>query len=104
MRGTAAAVTRRRSHERALHTMLVKKYGFDELYQRLFASGSRGLGKLFWKAGDQTIIDGLVVNGSARSVGWLSSLVRWIQTGRLYSYAFSMIIGLIALLGVVVWR
>ncbi|MEM9531241.1 MAG: NADH-quinone oxidoreductase subunit L [Pseudomonadota bacterium] len=87
-----------------LVSVLEKKYGFDELYQKLFASGSRGLGSVFWRGGDQTIIDGLIVNGSARTVGWLSGVVRKIQTGRLYAYAFAMILGLIGLLGFVVYR
>ena len=50
------------------------------------------------------LIDGLIVNGSARTVGWLSGVVRKIQTGRLYGYAFAMILGLIGLLGFVVYR
>ncbi|MEM7707445.1 MAG: NADH-quinone oxidoreductase subunit L [Pseudomonadota bacterium] len=87
-----------------LRVVLEKKYGFDELYQFLFAGGSRGMGKLFWRGGDQTVIDGLLVNGSARTVGWLAGIVRKIQTGRLYGYAFAMIIGLIGLLGLMVYR
>ncbi len=87
-----------------IKTLLEKKYGFDEIYQWLFAGGSQLLGKTFWKGGDQTLIDGLMVNGSARAIGWLSGVVRKIQTGRLYGYAFAMIIGLIGLLGLVVLR
>ncbi len=87
-----------------IRVVLEKKYGFDELYQWLFAGGSQLLGRSFWKGGDQTLIDGLLVNGSARSVGWLSSVVRKIQTGRLYGYAFAMIVGLIGLLGLMVLR
>ncbi|MDJ0655422.1 MAG: NADH-quinone oxidoreductase subunit L [Xanthomonadales bacterium] len=87
-----------------LHTLLDRKYWFDEIYQALFAGGSRLLGKGLWKGGDEALIDGLVVNGSARTVGWLSGVVRWLQTGRLYTYAFAMIIGLIAMLGAfVLW-
>lgn len=82
----------------AVHGVLERKYGFDELYQTLFARGSRGLGSVFWKFGDQKVIDGLVVNGSAQSVGFFAGLVRRIQSGYLYHYAFAMILGLIALL------
>ena len=82
-----------------LYRALVNKYWFDELYQKVFAQGGRALGGLLWKFGDEATIDGVIVNGSARSVGWLSSVVRKLQSGHLYDYAFAMIVGLIALLG-----
>jgi NADH-quinone oxidoreductase subunit L len=62
-----------------------------------------GLGKALWKFGDTGLIDGLLVNGSARFVGYVSSVVRNIQSGYLYWYAFSMIIGLAALLAWSIW-
>ena len=80
------------------HFILDKKYGFDEFNQAVFAGGSKLLGKLLWNAGDKALIDGLAVNGSAQSVGWLAGVVRVIQTGRLYDYAFVIIIGLLGLL------
>jgi len=85
-----------------LYTLLDKKYFFDELYQTVFAGGSRLVGRILWKVGDQTLIDGLVVNGSARSVGFLAGIVRHIQTGYLYHYAFAMILGLLLLLALFV--
>jgi NADH-quinone oxidoreductase subunit L len=81
-----------------LYDLLDKKYYMDELYQFLFAGGSKGLGKILWKGGDQVLIDGMVVNGSAQTVGWLASVIRRIQTGYLYDYAIAMILGLLALL------
>ena len=85
-----------------LHALLDKKYFFDELYQTVFAGGSRLLGKILWKAGDQVLIDGLIVNGSAKSVGYIAGVVRRIQTGYLYHYAFAMILGLLLLLALFV--
>ena len=64
----------------------------------MIAAGSRLLGRSFWRFGDQMLIDGAVVNGSARTVGLIGTLVRHAQTGLLYHYAFAMIIGLSALL------
>jgi len=87
-----------------IHRLLDKKYWFDELYQNVFAAGGRRLGNLLWKAGDQAVIDGAAVNGSAKIVSWLSGLVRKVQTGYLYHYAFAMILGLIALLGAVAFK
>ena len=81
-----------------IYNMLDKKYWIDELYVKVFSDGSRALGKGFWKAGDVTIIDGLIINGSAKMVGWFASVVRHVQTGMLYHYAFAMILGLVGLL------
>jgi NADH-quinone oxidoreductase subunit L len=82
-----------------LHTILVAKYGFDTFNQTVIAGGTRALGGLLWRVGDQRVIDGWLVNGSARSVGLLSGVVRRLQSGYLYQYAFAMIVGLVALLG-----
>jgi NADH-quinone oxidoreductase subunit L len=83
---------------RIVYDVLVRKYGFDELYQFLFAGGAREVGGLFWRLGDKTLIDGLMVNGTARAIGWFSSVARWVQSGFLYDYAFAMIIGLLVLM------
>jgi len=76
-----------------VYALVERKYGFDELYAWLFAGGARALGRGFWKGGDQALIDGVMVNGSARLVGWFSSVVRLFQTGYVYQYAFTMLIG-----------
>ncbi|GJL81907.1 MAG: NADH dehydrogenase subunit L [marine bacterium B5-7] len=86
-----------------IYNMLVKKYGIDELYQAVFAKGSLLLGRAFWKIGDIAIIDGLFVNGSARLVGWCSSIARTVQTGFVYHYAFAMIVGLLSLMSWYLW-
>ena len=85
-----------------LHKILLEKYGFDRFNDWFFAGGSRGVGRLLWKVGDEALIDGLLVNGSARAIGWWAGVVRMVQTGKLYDYAFAMIIGLLVLLGVFV--
>ena len=81
-----------------LRRVLDNKYYFDWVNENVFAAGSRALGRLFWKAGDQALIDGALVNGSANLVGSLAGAVRRVQTGYLYSYAFWMMIGLAGLL------
>lgn len=85
-----------------VHKILVNKYFADKFNEVVFAGGSVGIGNALWKFGDMKIIDGLLVNGSARTVGYFSSVIRHIQTGYLYHYAFAMIIGLIVLLGLFV--
>ncbi|HJW80969.1 MAG TPA: proton-conducting transporter membrane subunit, partial [Acidiferrobacterales bacterium] len=87
-----------RDHVKPLYNLLVRKYGFDEFNQKVFAGGARGLGGLLWRIGDVKIIDGLAVNGTARAIGWLSSVVRHVQSGYIYHYAFAMIIGLFLLM------
>src|SRR5712692_4106898 len=79
-----------------LYAIVARKYGFDELYAWLFAGGARAIGRGFWRGGDLTIIDGLV-NGSARLVGWSASVVRLFQSGYVYQYAFTMLIGVVVL-------
>jgi len=81
-----------------VHQLLMRKYGFDELYDLLFARGAQRIGTRFWKSGDAQLIDGFLVNGTARSIGWVASIVRHIQTGYVYHYAFAMIIGLVLLI------
>ncbi len=80
------------------HRILLNKYGFDDFNEWFLGRGSRGLGNFLWNLGDVKLIDGLMVNGSARGVGWFSSVIRHVQTGYLYHYAFGMIIGLLVLL------
>jgi NADH-quinone oxidoreductase subunit L len=82
--------------------ILENKYGFDDLWIKGFAGGGIKLGKFSWKRGDTGLIDGFFVNGSAVLVDRVSGLLRQIQTGRLYNYAFAMILGLIVLLAVLV--
>jgi NADH-quinone oxidoreductase subunit L len=81
-----------------LYKVLDRKYWVDELYQAVFGAGSRGLGKVLWWGGDRLLIDGMVVNGSAKTVGWIAGIVRHVQTGYLFHYAIAMILGLLLLL------
>ena len=83
---------------RAGYRVLVNKYGFDDFYGAFFAGGTRRVGGLLWRLGDVRVIDGWLVNGSARAVGRIASIIRHVQTGLLYHYAFAMIIGLLALM------
>lgn len=76
-----------------LWRIMDNKYGFDSFNEKVFAGGSRGLGGLLWKIGDTRLIDGLVVNGSARLVGLVARVGRQVQSGYLYHYAFAMMIG-----------
>ena len=86
-----------------LYTILDRKYGFDDFNDKVIAAGSRGLGRLLWQVGDVKIIDGFIVNGAARSVGWFSSVIKYVQTGFLYHYAFAMFVGLFALIALFVF-
>ncbi|HEY9146510.1 MAG TPA: NADH-quinone oxidoreductase subunit L [Thiobacillus sp.] len=80
-----------------LHQMLLNKYWFDELYSWVFARGARALGGSLWRRGDQNVIDGFFVNGSAHLVERFSRLVKAFQSGYIYHYAFAMLIGVFAL-------
>ena len=82
-----------------IYNIMLHKYGFDRFNEIVFAGGSRGIGNLLWKVGDVKIIDGLMVNGTAHTVNAISTVMRQIQSGYLYHYAFAMILGVLALLG-----
>ena len=86
-----------------LYELLDNKYYFDDLYIKGFAAGGRAAGKALWQKGDEFLIDGMLVNGSANAVGKLAGILRQLQTGYLYHYAFAMIIGLTVLLGWLLW-
>ena len=78
--------------------VLKSLYGFDRLNDIVFVNGSRKLGEFLWRISDMTIIDQFVVNGSARLMRFMGSVIRPVQTGYLYHYAFFMIIGLMLVL------
>ena len=86
-----------------LTSIVENKYGFDQLYQKVFAGGSLMLGKFFYRYTDAGLIDGVLVNGSAKTVGFISRNIRGIQTGRTFDYAFAMIFGVVVLISVFVW-
>jgi len=89
-------VLRRRAG--VLVTILTEKYGFDRFNDWFFAGGARLVGGGLWKGGDVAVIDGVIVNGSARAVGWVAAVIRYLQSGYIYHYAFAMIIGMLVLL------
>jgi NADH-quinone oxidoreductase subunit L len=92
----AGAAARR---ARWLYVLLTHKYYFDWFNEQVVAPLARLVGTGLWKGGDQGLIDGLMVNGTAAEVNWLGGVVRRAQSGYLYSYAFWMVIGLAVLLG-----
>src|ERR1022692_3528650 len=77
-----------------LYRVLVNKFGFDWFNEHVLAAGARITGNVLWRYGDEIVIDGGAVNGSARVVRWFSSVIRYAQSGYLYHYAFGMFLGL----------
>ena len=86
-----------------LYTLLENKYYMDWFNENVLARGARALGTGLWKGGDVALIDGTLVNGSWKVVGWVSGVVRRVQTGFLYHYAFGMILGVFVLMTYFVW-
>jgi NADH-quinone oxidoreductase subunit L len=86
-----------------IYTLLENKYYLDWFNENVLARGARGLGTIFWKTGDEKLIDGAVVNGSWKLVGWISSMVRKLQSGYIYHFDFGMIIGVFVLMTYFVW-
>jgi NADH-quinone oxidoreductase subunit L len=86
-----------------LYTLLENKYYMDWFNENVLARGARLLGMGLWKGGDVAVIDGAMVNGSARGVARMAGVVRWFQTGYIYHYAFAMIVGVFVLMTWFVW-
>ena len=86
-----------------VYQLLENKYYLDWFNENVLARGMRQLGTLLWKVGDQKLIDGVLVNGSWKLVGWISGMVRRLQSGYIYHYAFGMIIGVFVLMTYFVW-
>ncbi len=86
-----------------IYTLLENKYYMDWFNENVLARGARMLGMGLWKGGDEAVIDGAMVNGSARGVAWVAGVVRWFQTGYIYHYAFAMIVGVFVLMTWFVW-
>ena len=81
-----------------VYTVLENKYYLDDINAWLFAGGARRLGGGLWRIGDVTIIDGIMVNGTAKLIGWFSTVTRRLQSGFIYTYAFTMIGGVLILM------
>jgi NADH-quinone oxidoreductase subunit L len=92
-----------RKRFQTVYTVLENKYYIDWFNENVLAPLVRGLGTALWKAGDQGVIDGACVNGSWRLVGWVSGVVRKFQTGYLYDYALTMVLGVFVLMTYFVW-
>ena len=88
---------------RPLVVLLENKYFLDWINENILARGARLLGTGLWKGGDRMLIDGLLVNGSWKLVGWISGRVRQVQSGYLYHYALAMILGIFVLMTYFVW-
>ena len=94
--GLSQEIARRLKHP---YELLVNKYYFDDFNEKIIAAGGRGVGRFLWRIGDEKIIDGGLVNGTANGIAWIAQRVRGIQTGYLYHYAFTMIFGFAVLAG-----
>jgi len=90
-----AAIKRRAA---PIYTLLENKYYLDWFNENVLARGARALGTGLWKGGDEKLIDGALVNGSWKLVGWVSGMVRQLQTGYIYHYALAMIVGIFILI------
>ncbi|MDQ0070260.1 NADH-quinone oxidoreductase subunit L [Variovorax boronicumulans] len=86
-----------------IYNLLENKYYLDWINENILARGARLLGTGLWKGGDQALIDGAMVNGSWKVIGRISSVVRWVQSGYIYHYAFAMLLGIFILMTYFVW-
>ncbi len=86
-----------------IYRLLENKYYLDWFNENVIARGARALGMGLWKGGDEALIDGAIVNGSWKVVGRVSGVIRWVQSGYIYHYAFAMLMGIFILMTYFVW-
>jgi NADH-quinone oxidoreductase subunit L len=86
-----------------LHAFLYHKWFFDEIYDFVFVKGARAIGDLFWKTGDQKVIDGLGPDGAAWVAKFTGRQVRKLQTGYVYHYSFLMLAGVVGFGAFALW-
>ncbi len=86
-----------------LYDILVNKFYIDWFNENVIVRGARLLGTGLWKGADQAVIDGAVVNGSWRTIGWFAGIARWVQSGYIFHYALVMILGVLVLMTYFVW-
>jgi len=86
-----------------LYDILVNKFYMDWINENIIMRGARLLGTGLWKGADQEVIDGAIVNGSWRGIGWFAGVARWVQSGYLFHYALVMILGVLVLMTYFVW-
>lgn len=86
-----------------IYRLLENKYYMDWFNENVIARATRALGTGLWKGGDQGLIDGAIVNGSWKLIGRISGVVRWVQSGYIYHYAFAMLLGVFVLMSYFVW-
>lgn len=80
-----------------LHNFFFRKWYFDEMYHKIGVVPAFALGRFLWKTGDGKIIDGLGPDGVARAVDVSAGKASKLQSGYVYQYAFSMLIGVVAI-------
>lgn len=97
MKNTALPARIQRTFQ-PVYTLLDNKYYMDWINERIIAPAARGLGTGLWKGGDQGVIEGVFVNGSAKLVGKFAGVIRWVQSGYIYHYAFAMLVGVVVLM------
>jgi NADH-quinone oxidoreductase subunit L len=87
-----------RQRVQPIYTLLENKYYMDWINENILARAARALGVGLWKGGDEGLIEGVFVNGSARLVGRFAGVIRWVQSGYIYHYAFAMLLGIVVLM------
>jgi len=86
-----------------IYRLLENKYYMDWFNENVIARATRALGTGLWKGGDQGLIDGAIVNGSWKVIGRIAGVIRWVQSGYIYHYAFAMLLGVFVLMSYFVW-
>lgn len=86
-----------------LYRLLANKYYVDDMYHATVVNPIvKGSDSFLFRIFDVRIIDGLV-NGLAKGTGWVSSMMRYMQTGIVQSYAALVVVGIVVILGILIF-
>ena len=86
-----------------LHRAVFNKWYVDEIYDTLFVNTTKKLGIFCWRGFDVKVVDG-IVNGVAKLVGSLSSVLRYTQSGLFQNYALTMVLGTVVMLAIFILK
>ncbi|MCZ2134788.1 MAG: NADH-quinone oxidoreductase subunit L [Burkholderiales bacterium] len=83
---------------RPIVVVFENKFYFDRINEIVFMRGGRLLGEGLSRFGDRALIDGAIVNGTANTVRAFAGVMRHLQSGYIYHYAFMMVAGVLTFL------
>jgi NADH-quinone oxidoreductase subunit L len=105
LKPTALVAKRDAREEEGIERVLANKYYVDEIYDATIIKPTYVVSKnVLWRGIDAGLIDGLLVNGSAQLARLIGRAGSMLQSGQVATYAWVLLLGVVALLGAFTFR